>query len=54
VKIRTRRSGSSKGRGRSNTALTMLKIAVLAPIPSASTLMTATAKDGVRDIIRSA
>ena len=27
----------------------MLKIVVLAPMPSASTLMTATANDGVRD-----
>ena len=49
VNIRTRRSGSSIGRGRSRTALTMLKIAVLAPMPSASTPITAIANDGVRE-----
>jgi hypothetical protein len=54
VKIRTRRSDSSKGRGRRRTAFTMLKIAVFAPMPSASTLTTATANDGVRDITRNA
>jgi hypothetical protein len=32
----------------------MLKIAALAPMPSASTLTTATANDGVRDITRNA
>ena len=54
MKIRTRRSGSSKGSGRSRTAFTMLKIAVLAPMPSASTLTTATANEGVRDMTRNA
>jgi hypothetical protein len=32
----------------------MLKIAVLAPMPSASTLTTATPNDGVRNITRNA
>src|SRR5437016_6108390 len=40
--IRTSRSGSRYGRGRSSTALTTLKIAVFAPMPSAS-VSTATA-----------
>src|SRR4030081_1257500 len=38
----TSRSGSLNGNGRSSTALTTLKIAVFAPMPSAS-VMTATA-----------
>src|SRR5437870_1844061 len=38
------RSASGYGSGRSRTALTMLKMAVLAPIPSAS-VMTATAEN---------
>jgi hypothetical protein len=32
----------------------MLKIAVFAPMPSASTVMTAKANDGVRNIARTA
>src|SRR2546425_1147383 len=40
--IRTSRSGSRYGRGCNNTALTTLKIAVFAPMPSAS-VSTATA-----------
>src|SRR5262245_1649869 len=52
--MRTRSPGSWKGRGRSRTAFTMLKIAVVAPMPSARTLTTATAKDGARDIARNA
>lgn len=36
------------------TALTMLKMAVFAPMPSARTATTARANDGVRDRIRSA
>src|SRR5215510_11797668 len=42
VKSCSRRPGSAYGRGPSRTALTMLNIAVLAPMPSASA-MTATA-----------
>ena len=42
----TRRSGSAKGSGRSSTAFTTLKIAVVAPMPSASTAMAVTAKAG--------
>jgi hypothetical protein len=34
--------------GRSSTAFRMLKIAVLAPMPRASTATTARAKEGVR------
>ena len=37
-----RRSASGNGRGRSRTACTTLKMAVLAPMPSASTTMAAT------------
>jgi hypothetical protein len=54
VKIRTRRSGSSQGSGRSSTAFTMLKIAVFAPMPSASTITPAVANEGVRDMTRKA
>ena len=54
VKRRTSCSGCSNGSGRSRTALTMLKRAVLAPMPMASTLMTATAKDGARRMTRAA
>ena len=46
------RSGSSNGSGRSSTVLTMLKIAVLAPMPSASTATTAIANDGARSSTR--
>src|SRR5262245_59406971 len=42
------REGSSKGRGRSRTALTTEKIAVLAPMPRASTTMDAAEKPGFR------
>src|SRR3954451_16817682 len=51
---RTSRSGSLNGSGRSSTALTMLKMAVLAPMPSARTAATANAYDGVRTNTRSA
>src|SRR5262249_45281322 len=44
---RTRRSGLGKGRGSSSTALTTEKIAVLAPIPRASTATAARAKPGL-------
>ena len=53
-KRRTSRPGSSKGSGRRSTALTMLKTAVVAPMPSASTAMTAAANDGARRMVRSA
>src|SRR2546430_15042135 len=42
------REGSSKGSGRRRTALTTEKIAVLAPIPRASTTMAAAEKPGLR------
>ena len=42
----TRRSGSSYGSGRSSTALATLKIAVLAPMPSAIVATAATVKTG--------
>ena len=42
----TRRSGSAKGRGRSSTAFTTLKIAVVAPMPSASTAIAVTREAG--------
>ena len=44
--IVTRRSGSRKGNGRSNTPLTALKIAVFTPIPSASVNTAAAVKPG--------
>src|SRR5690349_25093821 len=40
--------GSSKGSGRRSTALTTEKIAVLAPMPKASTTMAAAEKAGLR------
>ena len=40
------RSGSGKGSGRSNTALTTLKIAVFAPIPSARVITAIAVKPG--------
>ena len=42
-------SGSSKGSGRSSTVLTRLKIAVFAPMPSASTPIATSANAGARD-----
>src|SRR5579859_6270221 len=42
------REGSSKGRGRRRTALTTEKIAVLAPMPNASTTIAAAEKAGLR------
>src|SRR5690242_21685451 len=42
------REGSSKGSGRRRTALTTEKIAVLAPMPRASTTMAAAEKPGLR------
>src|ERR1700722_18237419 len=50
--IWTRRSGSSKGSGRSMAALTMEKIAVLAPMPSARTRMAPMAKAGLWRSVR--
>jgi hypothetical protein len=46
--IRTKRSLSGYGSGRSNTALTTLKTAVVAPIPSASVTTAAVANPGLR------
>lgn len=42
----TRRSGSGKGNGRSNTAFTTLKMAVFAPMPRASVITAMAAKPG--------
>ena len=53
-KTRTIRSGSSYGTGLRSTALTMLKMAVLAPMPSPSTATTARANEGVRRNTRQA
>ena len=46
--IETRRSASANGSGFSHTALTRLKIAELAPMPSASTVTAMTVNPGVR------
>src|SRR5690348_9640425 len=46
------REGSSKGSGRRRTALTTEKIAVLAPMPRASTTMAAAEKPGFRRSMR--
>jgi len=46
------RSGSSNGIGRSTTALTTLKIAVVAPIPRASVRIAVAAKPGWRSSVR--
>src|ERR1041385_6169089 len=43
------RSGSLKGRGRSRTALTTLKIAELAPMPSASVMTAIAVNPGLFD-----
>ena len=45
--MRTSRSGSAKGSGRNITALTTLKIAVLAPTPSASVTAATRVKPGL-------
>src|SRR5882672_574763 len=45
--IQTSRSGSRKGRPRSSTALTMLKTAVFAPIPTARIRMAAVVNPGL-------
>jgi hypothetical protein len=42
------RSGSGKGSGRSRTALTTLKMAVVAPMPSASVTAATAVKPGER------
>lgn len=42
-----RRDGSAYGSGRSMTAFTTLKIAVLAPMPSASVMSAVIAKPGL-------
>ena len=44
----TMRSGASNGSGRSTTALTTLKMAVVAPMPSASVRIAVAAKPGCR------
>jgi hypothetical protein len=45
-------SGSLYGNGRSNTALTTLKIAVFAPMPSASVMTAIKVKPGFFNNIR--
>ena len=45
---RTMRSGSGKGSGLNSTPSTRLNIAVLAPMPSASTLMATSVNTGSR------
>ena len=50
----TSRSGSGKGSGFSRTPLTTLKMAVLAPMPSASVTSVARVKAGVRSRRRAA
>jgi hypothetical protein len=50
----TRRSGSGYGSGRSSTPLTMLKMAVVAPMPIASVATTAMVNPGLRRSERSA
>ena len=52
--IRTRRSGSANGSGRSTTVLTTEKIAVFAPMPSASVSNAMSVKPGVFTNILSA
>ena len=52
--IRTSRSLSGYGSGRSSTALTTLKTAVVAPMPSASVMTAAAAKPGLRTRPRAA
>src|SRR5258708_31556630 len=50
----TRRSGSGNGKGRSRTAFTTVKIAVLAPMPSASERTATAVKTGDRAKVRRA
>ena len=50
----TRRLGSTKGSGFSSTALTRLKIAVFAPMPSASVRIAIAVKTGLPRSVRSA
>jgi hypothetical protein len=52
--MRTRRSLAGNGNGSKTTAFTTVKIAVLAPMPSASVAMAMTAKDGCFTKLRSA
>jgi hypothetical protein len=46
LRTATSRSGRSTGNGRNTTALTTLKIAVVAPMPSASVRMAVSENDG--------
>jgi hypothetical protein len=48
----TIRSGAAKGSGRSTTALTTLKMAVVAPMPRASVSTAVAAKPGCRTSVR--
>jgi hypothetical protein len=50
----TMRSGSGYGSGRSTTALTTLKMAVVAPMPSASVRIAVSANEGWRRRLRTA
>ncbi len=50
----TRRAGSAKGRGRRRIPSTTLKIAVFAPMPSASVRMATTVNAGARSSVRQA
>ena len=52
--IRTSRPGSWYGNGRSNTVLTTLKIAVVAPMPSAMVTIAVAAKPGLLRRVRAA
>jgi hypothetical protein len=52
--IVTRRSGSGTGSGRSSRLFTMLKMAVFAPIPSASMTQATVVKPGLRRSARMA
>jgi hypothetical protein len=54
VLIDTRREASANGSGLSSTPLTMLKMAVLAPMPTASTITTIALKPGDLMRVRSA
>ncbi len=53
-KMRTSRSGSAKGSGRSSTPFTTLNTALLAPMPNASANTAASAKPGLLRRTRSA
>jgi hypothetical protein len=50
--MRTRRSASVYGSGRSSTALTTLKMAVLAPMPRARVRTATIANPGARTSVR--